>query len=304
VSKSKVILRNWDHEAHYQFGLGMGFYFNGYRQVMRKGEMVKLEIPLDVRMAVTNETLEHLVAQLRRHAGKDAPIVIIDDCSPAPPEPERWADIAGDNPFLYFRLPKNLGCGGKENILQSILAPRCEFVARCDDDVTLDDFSFQDIVDGFNELDDAFAITSCITYFARVEASQLPEGQRYFSGSNMADFVIYKSSVFDEVGYSDPYLRMNEDGELRIRIHAALNKVIYVDKMIGGKATPTGGGNTLEGRIRMSKYVEATRPFVQVIYPKKGVPRFRMNKKMAHEAKLFYVPAHEYATRMNAHLWK
>lgn len=302
MSKSKIILNDWDPDAHYRLGIGLGFYFDGKRRVVRKGETVIIEAPLAPRMELFQNNVRRLV-EASRATGERVPVVIIDDHSPVEPDVDALAAIVAPNPFLYFRLPKNLGCGGKENILQSILAARCDFVARCDDDVTLEPFDFNDVLAAFDEIDDAFAVTSCITYFARLDASSQPEGVRHFSGSNMADFVIYRSSVFERVGYSDPVLRSNDDGELRLRIAGALDWRIYVDKTLTGKAVPSGAGAGLEKRRELGEYVKATRPYITVIFPKEGTPRYRLNKKMADEAKMFYVPPHPYAQRLIPRIW-
>lgn len=302
ANKSKIVMRNWDPEARYRFGIGLGFYFNGKRVVVRKGETVTIDAPVEPRMRLFHDNVNHLLSEAR-NAQDATPLVIIDDQSPVEPDVEALAEIAGDNPFLYFRLPKNLGCGGKENILQRLLSERCEYVARCDDDVTLDPFDFDEVLAGLAGLDNAFAVTSCITYFARLDAANQPEDQRHFSGSNMADFVIYKSTVFDHVGYSDPMLRSNDDGELRLRIQGALDWRIFVDKMLTGKAPPSGAGAGLEKRRELGRYVQATRPFITVVFPKEGTPRYRLNKKQAAEARLFYVPAHPWAQMMLPRIW-
>lgn len=247
-------------------------------------------------------TLRDMVALIKKQA-PGSPVFVIDDESPVSPDLDTIQDIVGDLPFLYFRLPQNLGCGGKENILQRVLSERCKYIVRYDADIRVENVKLKDIKRAFKELPDAWAITSCITYFARLEASKLSDDVRYFSGSNIADFLVMKSEALKEIGFSDPELRCNDDGDIRLRALAGRGWKCYVDKTIGGKAPPSGAGANLEVRTRMGKYVSETRPFIRVIFPPKKSPRFTLDKKQAETAKDFYIPGHTYAEELAKRVW-
>jgi hypothetical protein len=244
------------------------------------------------------------LAEKLKDSGSEAPFVILDDASPERMDVDRLVEITKPFPFFYMRLPKNMGCGGKENILQYVLSQRSDYVLRWDSDIRLDGLSLENIAADFESMNDAWAITSCITYFARLEASQLPEEQNHFSGSNIADFVAYRSSAFEHIGYSDPELRVNEDGDLRLRALAKRGWKCYVDKRITGKAIPSGAGTPGGSRNKIGEYIAKTRPFIKVSYPKSGQFRIRLDKAAADTAKDFMIEPHPYAKKIAQALWK
>jgi len=297
-------MANWDPEAEYQFGFGSGYFFAGKKMKKVRGGGVE-EVPFNHEKQVKTfeELLEHL-ASVATKQRDGLPFLIIDDCSPMSLDPERLESIVAPNPLLWFRPSKNLGVGGKENIIQAVLGERCEFVAKFDADIKLDPFKLDDLVKGFKKHEDAWAITSCITYFARLEAASLPEKQRWFSGSNIADFVVYRSSIFDDIGYTDPAVRYNEDGEYRLRALAALGMKCYVDKELTGKASPSGAGASWEARLESGRFVDKTRPFIKVIFPKdNGTPRLTLDKKRVAEAKGFTIPPSPVANLLASRVW-
>jgi len=297
-----ISMENWDSKAHYEFGIGCGYYFSGLRTVMRKGEMAEIPIAPEKQTAVFKETLAQFSDLAQAEGG--LPFLIIDDCSPVSLPIEELKEIVGDNPLLFIRPPRNLGTAGKENLIQRVLSERCKYVVRFDADVKFDPFTLDYFRDAFAELPDAWAITPCITYFARLDASNLPEDQRYFSGSNIADLAVMDSAIFDEIGYADPKVKWNEDGEYRLRAKAITGKLCYVDKEMTGTAKPTGGGGKpLEFRAKAGRYIDKTRPFIKVVYPKGKTPRLMLDKKRLDEVKEFYIPAHPIAERLANRVW-
>lgn len=300
---SNIVLNNWEPEGFYDFGFGIGYYFSGERYVVKNGETIVKDHRPQKQIRLYEELLEFMVETSDKNGG-NFPFVVINDCSPIIPEPDRAVDIVGNHPLLYIKLPENVGCGGKENILQRILGERCKYILRFDCDIKLDVLSLSSLKKAFEKLDNAWAITSCITYFARLQASTLPVNQRYFAGSNIADFVAMRSSIFKRVGYSDPLCRRNNDGDLRLRIAAATGMKCYVDTKITGKAPPSGSGNTYERSLASARHVETTRPFIRVSYPVNGHPRFSLNKNKLEKAKDFYVPAMPIAEKLVKAIWK
>ena len=301
MSDTKLV--RWDPKGTYKYGIGCGWYLNGMRRVVSKGAFVEKPLNVERYRNIVCDTAEFLVEKLK-DANETAPFVILDDQSPVKMDIERMIKITDPHPFLYVKLPSNMGAGGKENILQHILQQRCEYVVRWDADVKLDAPSFQELEASFKKLPDAFAITSCITYFARLEASLLPARQNHFSGSNIADFVAYRSSAFKELGYSDPMLRINEDGDLRLRALAKMDMRCYVDKRISGKATPSGANTGQDARVEVGNYIAKTRPFIKVVFPRNGSFRLTLNKKDSESAKDFHIGPHPYAEKLALALWK
>lgn len=299
---TKIYMNNWDHDAKYEFGFGVGFHFSGKRHAMKKGVMTVTETNNAKDIVKFEGALAEMVT-LSRDQGGNGPIFIVDDASPVSPDSGRLQEIIGDLPFLFFRLPRNLGCGGKENILQRVLSERCEYVVRYDADIHVENVNLEEVKQAFVDMPDAWAITSCITYFARLYASQLSEDVRYFSGSNIADFLVTKSSVYGEIGFSDPKLRTNDDGDLRLRALAAKGWKCYVDRTIGGKAAPSGAGADLSVRTELAQYVSDTRPFIKVIFPPGKTPRFTLNKKQTETAKGFTIPGHPFAEKLVEKVW-
>jgi hypothetical protein len=300
---NNIILKNWDFEGINEFGFGIGYYFSGKRFTAKDGKTVITDHKPQKQIQLYEELLDFMVDISKKNGGGH-PFFVINDCSPIVPNPDRVEEIVSDNPLLYVRLPKNVGCGGKENILQRVLGERCKYILRFDCDIRLDGLSLKEIKKAFVKIKDAWAITSCITYFARMYASTLPPDKRYFAGSNIADFVAMRSSIFDKVGYSDPKCWRNNDGDLRLRIAAATGMKCYVDREITGKAPPSGSGNTYERSLSSARHVETTRPFIRVSYPSKGNPRFALNKKKLESAKGFYVPALPIADKLANAVWK
>jgi hypothetical protein len=300
---SNIILKNWNPEGEYEYGFGIGYYFTKERTIMKDGEVITKPHNPSRQIRVFEELLQFMV-NVSKENGGGFPFFVIDDCSPVKPEPDRVEEIVGDEPLLYVHLPKNVGCGGKENILQTVLGARCKYILRFDSDIRIDNLSLRELSKAFKKYKDAWAITSCITYFARVYAATLPEEQRYFAGSNIADFVAYRSSIFDKVGYFDPRCRRNSDGDMRLRIAAQLDMKCYVDRNITGKASPSGSGNTSDSTNKAARYVEVTRPFIRVSYPSRGNPRFALNKKKKNMAKGFYIPPMPFAEKLSKAVWK
>lgn len=298
-----IVLENWDHEGEYEFGFGIGYYFSGKRHVVKNGETIVKDHKPQKQIRLYEELLAFMVEVAKKNGG-GYPFFVIDDCSPVVPEPDRVIDIVGDQPLLYVRLPKNVGCGGKENLLQRVLGERCKYILRFDCDIKLDKLSLKSIRKAFKKYKDAWAITSCITYFARLHAATLPDKQRYFAGSNIADFVAMRSSIFNKVGYSDPKCRRNNDGDLRLRIAAQTGMKCYVDRRITGKAPPSGSGNTYERSVKSARHVETTRPFIRVSYPTNGHPRFMLNKKKKETAEGFFVPPMPFADKLANAVWR
>lgn len=300
---NNIIIKNWDKKAHYTFGFGMAYYFSGKRQTVSYGKTIIKEHDSRKQIETFEKLLRFTNAISKKYSGKH-PFLVIDDCSPIKPNPDRVLDLLGSHPVIYIHLPTNIGAGGKENIIQRVLSERCEYILRFDSDIALDDLSLPSIKEAFESIPDAWAITSCITYFARMYASSLPPWNRYFHGSNIADFVAMRSSVFKKVGYADPKLRKNMDGDMRLRLLAALDMKCYTDRKITGKAMPSGAGGNAESNIECARYVEETRPFIKVSYPKSTNPRFRLNKKEKDSAKEFYIPALPFADKLAKAVWE
>jgi hypothetical protein len=300
---SETKLARWDAKASYKFGLGCGYYLNGVRRVVSKGAFVEIPVNVEKYRSLMYRTTEFMVDRLKE-ANETAPFVILDDQAPIRMDVERLIKITDPHPFLYVRLPVNMGVGGKENILQHVLQERCKYMLRWDADVAMEALSLPDIESAFHKLPDAWAITSCITYFARLEAASLPARQNLFAGSNIADFVAYRCSVFKELGYADPALRINEDGDMRLRALAKLNMQCYVDKRITGKAIPSGANMGAPSRVEVGEYIAKTRPFAKVVFPRNGSFRLLLDKKKLDIAQDFYIGPHEYATKLAAVLWK
>ena len=299
------ILQRWDPNGRYKFGCGSGWYLDGTRRIYdRKGEYKEKPIDVDKYRRIMEETTEFMVSRLDE-AGETAPFFIIDDHSPVELDMERLADIVDPHPFFGIRLPKNMGAGGKENILQHLLSRRVDYILRWDADVKLDTLDLGELEAAFEDMEDAFAITSCITYFARLDAST--HDKRYFAGSNIADFVAYRSEALERLGYSDPELRLNEDGDLRLRALAAHDWKCYTDREITGKAVPSGAGNASDDRSPIGEYIRDTRPFIKVVFPKNGNFRLLLNKTRPDyidEAKDFYIGAHPIAKKLAEKLWR
>lgn len=296
-----VNTENWDPKGRYEFGIAAGYFFAGRRNVMRKGVMTEIPVKHEKQLGIFKDTLAQFVELADGEGG--LPFFIVDDGSPVSPSIDELKEIIGDNPFLFVRFPRNLGVSTKENVVQRVLKERCDYVLRFDADVSFDPFDLDYFRDGFKANPDAWSITPCITYFARLDASQLPEKQRYFTGSNSADFLAYDSRIFDEIGYSEWKIRYNNDGDLRIRAKA-VGKFCYVDKHFTGKAQPSGGGTALEQRLKDSRYLEKTRPFIKAVYPKGKPARLMLDKKKVHLAKGFRVPAHPIGEKIAKAVWK
>jgi len=160
----KTLLRNWDVEGHYEFGFGCGFYFSGKRQITKKGVTTAVPYNHEKQIKTFEETLAKMAASAKAEGG--CPFIIVDDASPVEVEPERIAEIVGENPMLYLRVDENVGVGGKENILQRALVDRCKYVLKFDVDVQFDSMPLDKIRKGFKTLADAWTITTCIAYFA------------------------------------------------------------------------------------------------------------------------------------------
>jgi len=291
----------------------MGYFFDGIRRTAGSATVEGKPLNAEKRFKIMEATLGAMLEEAKS-ASLDVPFVIVDDCSPTSFPADRFEELLRDRPFAYVRLLENKGAGGKENVLQRVLGVRCQYVLRCDDDVLLNRFRYEEIAQGFEELKDAWAITSCITLYARMDAASLPESQRYFRSGSIADFVAMRSSVFGAVGYSDPALRSNEDGDLRLRCLAVIGASCYVDRRLTGKAMPSGAGASLgvsgyEQKLKMGRYVEETRPFIKVVYPKGKTPRFTLNKKYMRETAeagakpVFYVPPSSEAEECVQLLW-
>jgi hypothetical protein len=303
MGDNNIIIENWDKKAKYTYGFGISYYFTGKRQIVKDGKTIIKECDSRKQINVFEELLQFMADTSDKYGGNH-PFLVIDDCSPVKPIPDRVLEILGNRPVVYLRLPVNIGAGGKENIIQKVLSERCKYVLRFDSDIKLDNLSLPSIKKAFEELKDAWAITSCITYFARVYAATLLPEQRYFHGSNIADFVAMRSSVFKKVGYADPKLRKNMDGEMRLRLLSSLDMKCYTDREIKGKAIPSGTGGNLKINNECARYVEMTRPFIRVSYPKNCNARFMLNKKKKDLGKGFYVPALPFAEKLCKAIWE
>ncbi len=299
---NNIILKNWNPKGIYEYGFGIGYYFAGERRIMKNGKMIIKPHNPAKQIRIFEELLEFMVDTSKDNGG-DLPFFVLDDCSPVKPNPDRVVDIIGKEPLLYVHLTKNVGSGGKDNIIQKVLGDRCKYVLRFDSDICLDKLNLSELSNAFEKYKNAWAITSCITYFARMTASTLPDNQRYFASSNIADFVAFRSSIFEDSGYSDPKCRRNHDGDQRLRMEATKGMKCYVDREITGKATPSGSGNTTKSSIKAARYVEITRPFIRVSYPKSGHPRFSLNKKKLHTAKNFYIEPMPFAEKLSKAVW-
>jgi hypothetical protein len=292
----------WDPKANYKFGFGCGYYLDGIRRVVSKGEFVERPVNVEKYQATMYNAVSFMVRCLAE-AKETAPFFIIDDASPVKMDVERLIELTAPHPFLYLPLPENGGCGNKENIIQHVLSKRCQYVLRWDSDVTLDKLSLGDVEVAFKKMPDAWAITSCITYFARMDASRLPPGQHHFAGSNIADFVAYRSDAFKKIGYSDPDLRVNEDGDLRLRAIAKVGLKCYVDRRITGKAIPSGANVNVVDRAPIGEYIAKTRPFIRVVFPKRGAFRLVHNEKATATAKHFYIGPSPLAEKLSEKVW-
>lgn len=280
--KGIKIRRNgrWDPRAEHEFGFAVAYYFSGQRNVTRKREVVTVPVDPAVQTATFRETLRYFAERTRR----DYPFLIIDDGSPVRVKYKDLLRLVDPHPLLFVRFERNRGIGAGRNLLQRVLSERCEYVVRFDADVTFDGFTVDAIRQCFAENPDACGYTPCITYFARLAAAELPPDQRWFSGSNCADMIAWRAADLHEMGYADAELRWNVDGDQRLRALAALDKRIYVDRELGGKAPPSGGGGDHEMRVEMGRYIAETRPFIKVAFPKnRGTPRLLLNKKYVAE---------------------
>lgn len=304
MKKTEFRMENWDKRGRYEFGVGVGYYFGGFRRSMRGGVLTEVPVPPEKQIGVFLDLLR-LLSRIVDEDGTEAPFLVVSDCSPIEVDSDLIMDAIGDHPKLFTRLPKNLGCGGKDNVLQKVLGDRCDYVLRVDADVRLDDFSLEDLRTGFKKLPDAWAITSCITYYARLAAASLPPDQRWFASANIADLVAFRSSIFSYSGYSDPDIRNDPDAEQRLRMLGGYGMKCYTDRKITGKAPPTGGNATAAGRVKIGEHIAKTRPFIRVVFPKnEGTPRLVLNKSTAHTANGFIIPAHPYAKRIAAAAWE
>lgn len=313
MSELRLITRNWDPKAEYDFGIGFGYFFRGYRTWANlQGEWVRTPLGIESRIRNTFKTLRNLLDSARAY-GKPSPVVIINDASPIPFPILNALRIVGDAPLLYAELPSNKGVGCKENIIQRILAERCKYIIRYDDDSLVYPFSFKQVKRAFRkDVPDAWAITSCITYFARMLSAKVPEETRYFTSANLADFAVFRSSIFGKVGYSDPKMRWNNDGDLRLRCLAFLDMNCYVDKKIIGRALPTGAGVDLNNRLKLAAYIQRTRPFIKVIFLNTTkTPRLALDRKAKEiiqsgvvKEKVRFVPAHPWGEKIAEHVWK
>ncbi len=281
----KVVKVDWDPNLRSEYGLAVRFYANGVRKTrLRDGTYIEKSVrPVKQLERFYNSI--RFASQLAKEGGVVSPIVVYIDGSPVVPDLERMLEAAGGLPFAVIIPPDNQGCGAGENIVQHALSSVCKYLIRWDADVELNPFDIHDIAKAFKTIEEdpnepgAFALSSNITMFARLFAKDLPDEVRYFSGANMADLVIYDTEVLREVGYADPVLYVNEDGELRLRAESATGKRVYVDKLITGKAAPSGANSNTERRKLVGKYIKATRPWITTVFPKKGMFRLRMGGK-------------------------
>jgi len=209
---------NWNNEPG-EFAVGVPIYYGDERK--RKNNLKRLDASLALLAA----------------ANPGATFLLLDDGSPAPVDVDHFSPILGNVAWAYARQ-ENRGAGGAYHALQVALSP-CRYVANLDADVELDDpLALQHAAEGFDANPDAVIISSNITYFARMWFAQNPDGGRWVSGANSADFRLYKSILLGEVGYVDPEIRRLEDGEFRLRMEALHGLKVYVDRLITGKATP------------------------------------------------------------------
>ena len=290
--------------TYYKFGYGCGYFIKGEIHDFNHPEAPVKKVNPAKQLQLFYDNLTFFKERAKEY-GEVGPFIVVDDGSPIKVDLDQVAELTDPHPLAYITFPHNGGVGMKEHVVQVALASVTDYIIRWDVDIKMDPFPLRSFLMAFKEdIPDAWVIAPCITYFARLYEASLAPDVRYFSGANLADMACFRSEVFRRVGYSDPFCKVNNDGELRLRALGALGWKCYVDRTLTGKARPSGAGSGTDKRIIVGEHLKETRPWLQVVFPEgKGTFRLSLNKKRAAEAKETNIAPNTWACEVRDTLW-
>jgi hypothetical protein len=250
----------------YKVVVGAGFYYNNTK-IKSDGKLVKTN------SSTFFKNFHHTIDLLKEDpACENALFVLIDDCSPT--KLDRMVSWT-DRPFIYIELEKNVGVGGKENILQYFAVNFAEYLFRIDNDVKLLD-SVQPCFDIF-EKESSAGIVTINAGFCAYHLMKKCKKDYVQSGSAIGNATLIPSRLFEKISYSMPQLRFFEDIDLYSKFKYQ-GYHSYMSKLTKGNTNSSGAGINFERRQEMADILTASNPLLQYHLNKKGMPIFSMSK--------------------------
>ena len=261
----------------YDCVIGWGYYFSGVR-VKSTGE--KKAINLEKQFYDILISMDSLRSDMHRTGSKWL-FVLINDKSPYD-SPALLDSLRMFDSYVYVKLDENVGCGGKENILQSIgtyYAPR---LFRIDADVRL-----LTPIDPLFEAFHVFPKLGCVTINAGFMGGMLSfnhPNAMYINTAQIGNAVMWDTGVLKEIGCSNPKLRYFDDLDLVYKAkYRGYNSVMVT--AVKGRTVSSGCGGTMDftKQQECARLMEKTNPLISVRLNAKGKPIIRYNKNYSTE---------------------
>jgi len=257
----------------YDCVVGCGYYFSGYR--VDSHGVKKPERNVANNFTPMLRSLDSLRMD-EKESKANWLYVIVNDLSPFDSK-EIWESVQKCNNYIYVWLDKNVGCGGKENIIQSISSRYSKRLFRFDADVNLT----STILPLFEAFDNIHNL-ACATINAGFMGGMLTYNQpneRYISTTQIGNAVIWNTETFEEVGFSNPNLRYFDDLDLVYKaLHKGYESVMVTS--VTGKTRSSGCGGTMDFSKQKdsANILVESNPLVTYHLSSKGKPHIRYNK--------------------------
>jgi hypothetical protein len=262
--------------SRYDCVVGCGYYFSGHR-IDKNGEEKPLN--MDRVFAPLLKSLDQLRKD-EKESGQHWLYILLNDCSPYD-SPELGMKLKQMDSYIYIQPDENVGCGGKENILQAIGKEFAPYLFRVDADVELTN-SILPLFHAMEVIPNLGAATINAGFMGGMITYANP-GKLYVPTAQIGNAVIWKTAALNLIGLSNPRLRYFEDLDLVYKArHLGINSVMVTSVI--GKTVSSGCGGTMSFELQQesAKLMVATNPLVSYSLNRKGKPIIRYNK--------YYVP--------------
>lgn len=261
---AEIIKRNFNPNKHYTYLIGVGYYINDL------GELKKYRRTIQ-------RSLNILAKETREYYDSNNLFVLIDDDGDFPIDLDGIEELEG-LPTIQITLDRNIGAGGKENILEYLATLSSELYFRFDSDVLLTTPILRPIHNFLKENDRISFVTINAGFMGSIYEKERKEtGKSFIETAQIGNAVGCWTELFNDIGYSDSLLYYFHDLDM-----------VYKAKRLGLKSgmLMTTKGRTKSSRrtalinmkIGEAQYLHKVAPYLKISYLKKdNMPIIRYN---------------------------